>query len=39
MAASHLKMLNGYSAPFEGDDDERERIEADVARLLAHDGH
>lgn len=34
LAAGHLKMLNGYSAPFTGSEEERERVEADVARLL-----
>ena len=34
MAASHLKMLNGYSAPFTGSEEERREVEAEVAQLL-----
>jgi hypothetical protein len=34
MAASQLKMLNGYSAPFTGSDEERREVEAEVAQLL-----
>ena len=34
IAASHLKMLNGYSSPFTGSEEERREVEAEVARLL-----
>ena len=32
-AASHLKMMNGYSATYSGTAEERERIEAEVRGL------
>jgi hypothetical protein len=31
--ASHLKMMHGYSMPFRGTAEERERIEAEVREL------
>jgi hypothetical protein len=34
MAASHLKMLNGYSERFTLPGEERAKVEAEVARLL-----